>query len=532
MNLFYNTKKTQQTSINPSSRHCRVGISVLIAVFSLLGVHNKVMASEQVSPFATRAFHITFRPQSQPPAFYQRVIDQASELGYNTLILHTGGMGAASFTMPTPGEVRFHKWTNKQVANLLDYAKNAGLEPICDVKIIGKHKAFLSQLAAKHPGLLRPGKYGVMNPSYHFPNGQDAYDAIELPMLDFFIGLYGDTKPRYLLLGTDEISVAELEFCAKQMKTTVPKMFAKLINRCTKHLIDQGITPIIWGDMLLGRQLGKPGHGIVGFDHDPRIKGGHATFFSKQKNTSGTLTAMNHLTHRDKIIVADWHYGAPPSGEYPSVDYFQAMKFKDVWGTTWYNDDGIRAFTRYAAKRHCGGMIATAWHTSISPAVSHLFKPLLHNSAVYFRNPEFSPPKAALSYRLTPTQEDAAVTAATEKQSGVFLKSAKTLSYQVQLPKGYTPATGATLQLHTPKTKKTATKLTFDPSTHSLTGLIALKPGKGKLPHTYNTILRWVDQDSGYMSQIYNASHFNVTPRVPAKAGEPDTTAWFAADFS
>ncbi len=532
MNLRCSQQKKRLPQTQRLQPFARMSMSVLIAMVSFLCIHDHAFANKQESPFAIRAFHITFRPQFQTPAFYQGVIDQASKLGYNALILHTGGMGAASFTMPKPGVVRFHKWTNQQVSDLLDYAQKAGLEPICDVKIIGKHKAFLTPLAKKYPGLLKPGKYGVMNPAYRFPNGKDSYDVIELPMLDHFIALHGKNKPKYLLLGTDEISVEQLEICAKEMNTTVPKMFAQLINRCSQHLLDQGITPIIWGDMLLGKQLGKPGHGINGFKHDPRIKGGHATFFSKQKNTSGTLTAMNDLTNRNKIIVADWHYNAPTSGEYPSVDYFQAMKFKDVWGTTWYNDDGIRLFARYAAKRKCGGMIATAWHTSISPAVSHQFEPILHNSAVYFRNPAFNPPKAAISYRLAPTQKENTVAAATAQQTGVFLKATQTLPYQVQLPKDYTPAPGATLQLRPHKENQKGAVLTFDQKSHRLTGSITLGPRKGKLPHPYDTILRWVDQDSGYMSQAYRASHFNITNHTPAQAGTANPAAWFSADFS
>ncbi len=445
----------------------------------------------------------------------------------------------ASYTIPAPGKIRFHKWSDKQVTDLFDYARKAGLEPIFEVKIIAKHKVLLKELAKKHPGLLIKGNgrwaNGILNPAYRFPDGQDAYDAIELPMLDYFMALHGKTKARYMLLGVDEVLVDDLEICAKALNTTVEKLFANLFNRCTQRLLDQGVTPVFWGDMFLSAKLGKPGHGIKGFKPDPRIKGGNSSYLSQQANPPCVLTAMNDLKNRDKLIVADWHYGSSKSGDYPSVDYFQAMGFKDVWGATWYNDDGIRLFSRYAAKRQCGGMIATAWHTSISPLVRHLFTPLLTNSAAYFRNPNFDPPLFNLTYHLTSPQEKDVFAPATEQQAGVFLGSSPSLAYRVLLPPSQQPSPGAVLQIsHDQKRKETplAMNLTFDPKSHTLTGSLSLPPGKGPRPHTYSTVLRWTERDSGYLHQIYRPAHFSVTSTPPARAGTADASTWFKADFS
>ena len=511
----------------------------------MLGVHNKTWGAEQVSPFAIRAIHVPFRPQLKTPAFYRGLIDQASQLGYNTFILHTGGIFQAAYTIPLPGQVRFEKWAPSQVTELIAYARQAGLELILEVKVIGKHKALLTELAKKHPGLLVTGKEawanGILNPAYRFPDGQDAYDAIELPMIDYFIALHGETPPRYMLLGIDEIAVDDLDICAKALNTTVPKLFAQLLNRCTKRLLAKGITPIFWGDMLLGKELSKPGHGVIGFDHDPRIQGGHASWLSQQATPPSTLTAINDLKHRNKIIIADWHYGAPPSGEYPSVDYFQTMGFKDVWGTTWYNDKGIAMFARYAAKRNCGGMIATAWHTTISRSVHHLFQPILNNSAAYFRNPALDVPQVVLtSYRLATTKENQTLAPATERQTGIILGPTPTLSYQVQLTDdpqpSLSPSRGAVLLLSHDQSRKSypqVMELTFNQDTHQLTGTYALPQGKGTFPHTYSTTLRWTDRDSGYLHQLYRPSNFCVTDRPLAIAGNnADTSTWFTADFS
>ncbi len=485
-----------------------------------------------------RANHVAFRPKLQRPAFYRKLIDQAYKLNYNTFILNTGGISASSYTIPKPGEIQFYKWSHKQVADLLAYARKVGIEPVFEVKVIGKQNALLATLAKTHPGLLIPVQKGskrrMLNPSYRFPNGKDAYDAIALPMLDQIISLYGDTPPRYMLLGIDEIPVEFIETCAKQLNTTTPKLFAQLLNRITDHLLAKNITPILWGDMFLGKALGKPGHGIKGFKHDPRIKRGHATFVSQKKNPPSTLTAMNYLTNRDKLIIGDWHYGDVNQGEYPSVDYFQAMGFKDVWGATWYNDKGIRMFARYAAKRQCGGMIATSWHTTISPSVRHLYQPLLRNSATYFRNPAFEPAQLNLTYRLTTTTEANTFAPATEKQSGIFRQSSGPLSYQVQLPKSQQPAKDARLIIRSEETHKIIKNvpLAFDPKSRQLSATFTMPQGKNTSTQSFGTILQWTNRDSGYMVQKIYPALFNFTQNPPAQTKKSEKGVWFSADFS
>ena len=515
-----------------------LSLSLLVAIISLLSIENKALAVEQVKPFAVRAVHITFRPKFFKPATYRKMIDQASDLKYNTFILNTGGIYASSYILNEQGEIRFNKWSNQQVSELLAYARKAGLEPILEVKVIGKQDAILKELVKAHPGLLVPQKKGVrrrmLNPAYRFPDGQDAYDAIALPMLDQMIALYGETPPRYMLLGIDEIPVEFIDECAKALNTTTPKLFAQLLNRCTEHLLAKGITPILWGDMFLSQALGKPGHGVIGFDYDPRITGGHATFISQKKNPPSTLTAINDLKNRDKIIIGDWHYGDANQGEYASVDYFQTLGFKDVWGATWYSDQGIRAFAHYAAKRNCGGMIATSWHTTISPSVRHLFAPLLNNSSIYFHNPNFKPTELKLTYSMTPTSQTDVAFAATEKRSGVFDLTTPQFSYQVQLPEGAKPNTDAVLIIRSEQTHKVVKKvpLTFDPNTHQLAGSFSMPKTATTAPQSYGTILQWTDQQTGYMVQKIHPAFFNLTQHQSAQTAAAKNDEWFSADFS
>ncbi|MBL4702218.1 MAG: hypothetical protein JKX85_13270, partial [Phycisphaeraceae bacterium] len=515
-----------------------LSVSLLVAIISLLSLENKALAVEQVKPFAVRAVHVTFRPRLHKPATYRTIIDQASKLKYNTFILNTGGVHASSYTLSKEGKIRFNRWPNQQVAELFAYARKAGLEPIFEVKVIGKQDVIINEMAKTHPGLLIPLEKGIkrkmLNPAYRFSDGKDAYDAVALPMLDQMIALYGDTPPRYMLLGIDEIPVEFIDECAKALNTTTPKLFAQLINRCTEHLLAKGITPILWGDMFLSEALSKPGHGVLGFDHDPRITSGHATFISQKKNPPSTLTAVNDLKNRDKIIIGDWHYGDINQGEYPSVDYFQTLGFKDVWGATWYDDKGIRAFAHYAAKRNCGGMIATSWHTTISPSVRHLFAPLLNNSSIYFHNPNFKPTELDLTYRMTPTSQTNIATAATEKRSGIFQFTTPQFSYKVQLPAGPKPNTDTVLIIRSEQTHKVVktVPLAFDPTSHQLTAPFSMPKTATTATQCYGTILQWTDQQNGYMVQKIHPAFFNLTQHQPVHTATAKNNEWFSADFS
>ncbi|MBL4702482.1 MAG: hypothetical protein JKX85_14630 [Phycisphaeraceae bacterium] len=488
-------------------------------------------------PFPVRALHLALRPHIISMAQYRQKIDQAVAQDYNMLILHAGGVHASAYQVSEPGKIEFNQTTSEQVTQLLDYARKAGLEPVFEIKVIGKQASIISKsLLNQHPSLLVKKAFhgGALNLAYRFPDGRDAYDVITLPMLDNFIALYGKTRPRYLLLGTDEVPVDALESSAKALGTTTPKLFASLINRCVDHLLAQGITPIMWGDMFLSGKLNKPGHGIKGFTADPRILDGNASYLNNSDQAPSTLLAMNHLKNRDKIIISDWHYGTGTHGEYPSVDYFQTMGFKDVWGTTWYDDDGIRLFSRYASKRGCGGMIATAWHMTFTPSVIHHFPAILNNASVYFRNPTYEPVEEPIvSFRLA--DSDKSPFPATEISGGVFPKETRQLFYEATLAPELLPQ-NAVLMIRDEQNKTLSAwetfPLRFDAQNHRLTGRMTLPSKLGKLPHAYSMMLRFLERDSGYMVQRFDGQYFQIMAHQPSVAGKAMPDAFLAADFS
>lgn len=488
-------------------------------------------------PFAVRGFHMPFRPTTAPLSFYLGLMDELAERGYNTVFFSTGSPNFSLLQIPAPGTVQGKGVTDADFQTLIQRVRSRGLEPILEIKLIGKQEHVLGGLAKKLPGLLvrvegRSSRYQhpIINPNYVLPDGRNVFDAIIFPEIDYVIGLYGDAKPKYLLLGVDEFSVDALDVCAKQIGTTAAALFADTLNRITAHVLARGVTPIIWGDMLLSHRLAEPGHGVEGFTSDPRMK--HPQFayhaeFQSQNNVS-VLTAMNGLRNRDRVIVADWHYGpGDPNGEFPSVDYFQKMGFKDVWGTTWYNETGIRNFSRYAARRGCGGMIASTWHALFSKEMKHLLPVIIRNSIVYFKNPGFCPPVHSVPFVIVG-----------EAPLALFPKPLHTITVQASLPSGVTPIDpvlriqGAFGRL-TSLTESIPVTMNYLVDQRRLEAQVKLPSSvNDRLPMMFDTTLEFTCAESGYFVQSRERNRFGIVGEAPPPAGTPPSDALFYADFS
>ncbi len=524
------------------SSFSKVYLALITAVLWVVLASCAEAKSFVASPFEVRAFHLSFR-DFKDLAFYKSQVDNVATYGYNTLILNPGGMSTAGYSVEKIGELTFSgKWEKGQFAELLAYGREKGLEVIVEVKGIGKHGAIIGKgLQAKYPGLvIRHKANGILNPVFRFPDGRDAYDTVAWPMIDNFIAEYGDVPPRYMLIGIDEVPVPDLAACAEKLDTTVDRLFADLINRYTDYLLAKGITPILWGDMFLSLKLGKPGHGIHGFKHDPRINTklnafvAHASYKVKRGQTWSVVTSMNYIKNRDKIIMGDWQYGNGTVGGYPSIDYFQKMGFKDVWGATWLQNSAIQALAKYTADRGCRGIIATSWHTAFSPKVLHYYPEILRNSAVYQHDPHFIPPTSPVVHKKL-TANGAASQASTEKKRGIFTAPFDTLTFEAELD-GSVAIQEAQLLIREEQTQRYKTlvmPLTVDKNSRRLTGTLKWAKAIPEQPEFYSTVLRLVCAGNGYLidkrqpGDFYVASELSPVIKSSAK-GQP----WIAMDFS
>ncbi|MEW6358557.1 MAG: family 20 glycosylhydrolase [Planctomycetota bacterium] len=475
-------------------------------------------------PFRVRGFHFTLAPGQE--AFYREQFEKVGKMGYDTLVLMLSsgrGLCYRSAVAPPPYD---DAYTREQLAGLIAHARSLGLTVVPEIKLWGKQEKTLgSTFIQAHPDMFacpKSGNGALYDPNYRFPDGRSIHEAAIFPLMDEVIALFGQTPPPYFHIGFDEYRTDCMAQLAERHGATAPELFAQELNRLTDYLLSRGITPMIYQDMLIGPALAEEGHGVEGFKPDPRF-GKYNTMHAQFPPNSKTsvLTAMNHIRNRDKTIVVDWHYGGgTPEGEFPSVDYFRKMGFKDVWGQTWFNEDGIRTFAKYMADHNGTGMIASTYHTPRQPDVLHLYPRILHNSIIYFRDPNFMPP----------SPPSLCVTSGASAAPTVFVGPEGRLTVEVRLPESVTQiaepalflrrclAQGATVW------ERVGGEGTYDPGRRTLsfaldaaaaTAAIGASANDNDGIHIFDGRADVVDRKTGYLLQAIEECLFAVTGKTP-----------------
>lgn len=477
-------------------------------------------------PFAIRGYHQHIFPDRQPMSVFHERLEQLARLDYNLVVFGMGTPGVSPITMHRDGSITPIGCDTEAMRALVAHAVSLRLEPVFEMKFIGKQLPLLRELLEDHPGLVIDPKNRatVLNAAYRMPDGRDAYSATALPLVDYLLGLYPENHPpKYFHFGIDEFDADDMAVLADSLNMTPPQAFAHCLNLGTDAVLARGVTPIIWGDILLSADLGGPEHGITtpGFRPDPRhLKEPGRAYHGDYKSGKITLhTMVNYLRDREKIIVADWHYAPSVIGEFPSVDYFLDIGFKDVWGCPWFNAVNLRQFSRYTASRGCGGMLATAWHMAYLPLQRLRLQHILRNSSAYFHNPGLEPPAAqAAVYRITGRR---GMSAGDEKRTGIVVRDDLTLTFTAPVPGATTPR-DAVLFVSPRKRDATSIKtdLTFDPDKRELNAAFALPDGVAAglvLQLSYG----YVDATSGYFVQRSCPEGLIVVdtpPRLPEAA--------------
>ncbi len=371
----------------------------IFLIFLFAGIITTMKASDHEKGFKIKAYMMQIVTARIPLKAYKNKVKCIADAGFNTIILQLASSRSGSYQITGPGKVELVNCSEKEFKDFIKYIRSFNMKIGIGIRAFTKNMGCCSKLARKYPGIISNSETKVsfdkfLNPFYKFPNGENAMQAVQLPVIDFAINLCGSKKPDFIFLANDEGSIDVLHKLASQNKTSASQLYAWFLNTCSDYIIHKGIVPVMWGDMFLSKRLGEPGHGVKGFKLDPRflkIPGSYnAEFLSSSQSV---LTAMIYMKNKDNIIIADWHYSPRLTGEFPGVDYFQKMGFKDVWGATWYNDKNIAQFSRYAYEKGCGGMMSCSFHTMFSPNAKHYFPITVYNAICYFNNPFYVPPK-------------------------------------------------------------------------------------------------------------------------------------------
>ncbi len=400
----------------------------------------KSHGTDQSKAFKIRGYHQHCFDAGKKMDSFKKRLDLLADLGYNLVVFGMGHPRRSVVTVHEGGRVETIGCSKEDLKELVAYAIKKGLEPVFEIKFIGKQLPIIKHLLKKYPELVinKNHRGTVLNINYKPDGKRNACEMVILPLIDFLLSLYPQKHPaKYFLLGIDEFNASDMALLAKSLKVSPAKAFAMSLDQGTNHLLAKGITPLIWGDVLLSDQLGTKDNGITlpGFKNDPRLKlksGGAYNSNFRSKKDQKLFQMVNYLKNKDKIIVVDWHYDA--AEEYPSVDYFQSIGFKDVWGATWYSQKNIENFSKYAYKRHCGGMVATAWHFAVYKVLKLFYLRLLYQSSTYFHIPDFNPPQEPYSYTLS---DDKGKILGNEAMTGIIPPSTKSITLKTNKPEGY-----------------------------------------------------------------------------------------------
>ncbi|HEY0076407.1 MAG TPA: glycoside hydrolase family 20 zincin-like fold domain-containing protein [Abditibacteriaceae bacterium] len=147
-------------------------------------------------------------------------------------------------------------------------------------------------------------------------------------------------RPRYFHIGHDEVTMrgrfpnAENPFYRPELSTG--DLVLANLKQLQEWLQQQGIQPMIWGDMLLAKAEG------VDAAHAPN---------AEEARRRRSLLPPN-------VTIVDWHYGA--NEKYPSLNIFQGHGLQII-AATWHTPLNIRHFTRAAAASKAHGLLQTTW---------------------------------------------------------------------------------------------------------------------------------------------------------------------------
>jgi len=468
----------------------------------------------EVKPFRIRGYHQHIYPRSRPMSVFLQRLEILKKYDYNMVVFGMGSTGSSSIAMHADGSIAPIGCSTEDMRKLVKHAIDLGLEPVFEMKFIGKQFPLLREVIAKHPGLVIDPKNRatVLNAAYRMPDGRDAYSATTLALVDYLLGLYpADHPAKYFFFGIDEFSAKDMEKLARKLGMTTGQAFAYCVNRGTDHVLAKGITPMMWGDTMLSRELGTKDHGVTipGYKPDARLTTAAGGAYNAKR---GLRTMVNFLRDRDKIIVVDWHYQPSPTGEFPSIDYFQRVGFKDVWGAPWHNAANIRQFVRYAAKRGAGGMIATAWSDAYMPESRLRLHFIIGASSAYFRNPAISPPEAGPA-RFTLRGHDPR-SADDEKRLGFIMRGDRSLQFRAQVTEPITPMDGRVLITSVGRRgSPIETALVCEPDGSSLAGAFVLP--QSSRDAQYQIRYCYTDKTTGYVYLKQDVQGFMVLDRPP-----------------
>lgn len=171
--------------------------------------------------------------------------------------------------------------------------------------------------------------------SFYCPSLEESYKV----MFGFYQDLIDATKPKYFLIGHDEIK--NLAKCPRCKDKKPYELLLMDIKKIHNWLAKRGIITLIWGDMFLNRK-----------DWQSDITA-HSNVGAYPSNTHKVLPFLPK-----DIIILDWQYN--PREDYPTLKYFKDNGFK-VIGISWYDEKNNYYLAQSAYKYGALGILGSDW---------------------------------------------------------------------------------------------------------------------------------------------------------------------------
>jgi hypothetical protein len=188
-----------------------------------------------------RGFHIDMNISQFTGPYLKKELKILADLGYDTIIWEVEN----NIKWETcPECVSPDAFSKAEFKDILAYSRELGLEPIPLLQTLG-HCEYVLKHERYKPLAEVPGRI-----DQYCPKNPEVVPFLK-KWIDEYLDVFGNV--RYFHLGADEAyTLGECPLCrAYSAAHSVSALFVDHINAMSQPLIEKGIRPIIWGDMLL-----------------------------------------------------------------------------------------------------------------------------------------------------------------------------------------------------------------------------------------------------------------------------------------
>lgn len=292
----------------------------------------------KLPPLPRRGIHVFAGGQDVVPALERLVGEIAPSLGQNWVILEVGA-GFQYTSHPECADA--NPLTKADARKLAALARDKSIQLVPMYNCLGHQSwhADVGALLRAHPEFNEAPDMDPTAEGFYCMSWCPSNPAVNVIVFDLFDELLDAFEATAFHVGMDEVFI--IGHCPKCKDTPHAALFAKAVNDCHSHLVEQRKVEMqMWGDRLL--DAATMGYG------------------EWDSSANDTWPAID-MVPKD-IVVCDWHYGLD-NPDFPSIRFFQDKGLR-VWPAGWNREESIRRFIEVSRKEsgpRMLGYLCTTW---------------------------------------------------------------------------------------------------------------------------------------------------------------------------